>query len=99
MGSKRSDIHDRVLNADSLEEIEKAYREWAEDYESDLVDLAGYVAPAICADALLNCLPDNSATVLDAGCGTGLVGERLAEAGVARIDGLDYSTDMLKRAA
>lgn len=99
MGSPRSDIHDRVLNAASLDEIEQAYSEWAKDYDSDLVDLAGYVAPAICADALLEYLPDKSVSVLDAGCGTGLVGERLAEGGVALIDGLDYSADMLNMAA
>jgi predicted TPR repeat methyltransferase len=97
--SKRSDVHDRVLNASSLEDIETGYRAWASDYDKDLIDEAGYVAPKQCAEALRELLPDSGATVLDAGCGTGLVGVYLAEAGVAAIDGLDYSQDMLDVAA
>lgn len=97
--SKRSDVHDRVLNASSLDDIESGYRAWASDYDKDLVDDAGYVAPKQCAEALRDLLPDSGATVLDAGCGTGLVGVYLAEAGVDAIDGLDYSQDMLDVAA
>lgn len=97
--SKRSDIHDRVLNASSLQDIEDAYRDWAGDYDQDLVEGSGYVAPRQCATTLRELLPDTGAAVLDAGCGTGLVGHYLAEAGVQTIDGLDYSKDMLDVAA
>lgn len=97
--SKRSDIHDRVLNAGSLQDIEDAYRDWAGDYDRELVEGAGYVAPRQCATTLRELLPDTGAAILDAGCGTGLVGHYLAEAGVQTIDGLDYSRDMLDVAA
>lgn len=97
--SKRSDVHDRVLNARSLEDIEAGYRAWAGDYDQDLIDGAGYVAPKQCADALGELLPDSGASVLDAGCGTGLVGVYLAEAGIDAIDGIDFSQDMLDVAA
>jgi len=97
--SKRSEMHDRVLNATSLEDIEGAYGEWAGDYEKDLVEDHGYVAPRQCADTLLELLPDKAVPVLDACCGTGLVGLYLAEAGVQTIDGLDYSSAMLEVAA
>jgi ubiquinone/menaquinone biosynthesis C-methylase UbiE len=36
------------------------------------------------------------AAVLDVGCGTGVVGERLAAHGLVTIDGLDISASMLK---
>jgi predicted TPR repeat methyltransferase len=97
--SKRSDIHDRVLGASSLKDIEEAYREWADNYDQDLVKESGYVAPRQCAAVLGELLPDANAVVLDAGCGTGLVGQYLAEAGVRAIDGIDYSRDMLDVAA
>ena len=95
----RSDIHDRVLNAKSLEDIQRAYRDWARDYDRDLVEEAGYVAPRQCADALRELLPASGATVLDAGCGTGLVGGYLAGTGIAAIDGVDCSPEMLELAA
>jgi len=96
--SKRSEIHDRVLQASSLDDIEKAYREWARDYDRDLVGESGYVAPQRCADALYEQLGATDAPVLDAGCGTGLVGQYLSQRGLGTIDGLDYSPDMLKEA-
>ena len=37
--------------------------------------------------------------ILDVGCGTGLVGERLATLGFSSIDGLDFSPQMLAAAA
>lgn len=97
--SKRSDIHDRVLNARSLDDIEAGYREWAQAYDTELVEEAGYVAPQRCAATLGAHIPDPEAPVLDAGCGTGLVGHYLAESGFARIHGLDYSQEMLDEAA
>jgi len=97
--STRSEIHNRVLSAESLDDIEAAYGEWARKYDEDLVGDSGYVAPALCAEALLSQLSTRNVSVLDAGCGTGLVGERLAAEGVSRIDGLDYSPDMLDVAA
>lgn len=97
--AKRSDVHDRVLNARSLEDIESGYRAWAGDYDQDLVEDAGYVAPKQCAEALRDAMSDPAVPVLDAGCGTGLVGVYLAEKGVESIDGLDYSQDMLDEAA
>jgi predicted TPR repeat methyltransferase len=97
--SRRSDIHDRVLNASSLKDIEDAYRDWAGNYDRELVDDSGYVAPRQCAATLSELLPGPDAVVLDAGCGTGLVGHYLAGAGVSTIDGLDYSRDMLEVAA
>src|SRR5690625_7058731 len=56
----------------------------------------GYQAPTNSADRLSRLLPDQPrAEVLDAGCGTGLVGQALAGYGFEAVDGLDLSTAML----
>jgi predicted TPR repeat methyltransferase len=89
------EIHDRVLEATSSEALAAVYGEWATDYERDLVDDQGYVAPALAVELLLGTLTDRTATILDAGCGTGLVGARLHRAGCTSIDGIDYSSEML----
>jgi len=74
------------------------YDEWAESYDADLADASqGYVAPELAADTVVR-VAGTDGTVLDAGCGTGLVGAALAERGVAVIDGVDVSPGMLERA-
>jgi predicted TPR repeat methyltransferase len=96
--SNRKAIHDRVLNATDKDELASAYSEWAAEYDRDLVDEMGYVAPAITSELLQQYLPDTRARILDAGCGTGLVGQALHQAGFHNLAGLDYSTDMLQQA-
>ncbi|SDU48722.1 class I SAM-dependent methyltransferase [Stappia sp. ES.058] len=81
-------------------EIRSLYRDWAQSYDADTVDGMGYVAPEQAAEVLADRL-DGAAMILDAGCGTGLVGEALSRqktSGVM-IDGIDLSAGMLERAA
>lgn len=80
------------------EECREIYESWAEAYEKDTLEGMGYVAPTIAAETLAPLLPQN-AIVLDAGCGTGLVGSELARRSEAVIDGVDLSTEMLAKAA
>lgn len=94
----RKEIHDRVLNASNVNELASAYSEWADKYDTDLVDEMGYVAHTSCAELLQENLESKDASILDAGCGTGLVGEVLVQNGFQTIDGLDYSQDMLDQA-
>jgi SAM-dependent methyltransferase len=47
---------------------------------------------------LLNAVPRRARSVLDVGCGDGLLCVRLAEAGVQRVVGLDADADVLARA-
>ncbi|WP_029057642.1 class I SAM-dependent DNA methyltransferase [Stappia stellulata] len=81
-------------------EIRALYRDWAGSYEADTIEGMGYVAPHQAAKALSEKL-DTDALVLDAGCGTGLVGEALTRHDIAGlvIDGLDLSPGMLEQAA
>lgn len=93
---KRKEIHKRVLNAKSREELATAYDEWAERYDQDLVDEMGYVAPTLACQQLLGHLENPHAKILDAGCGTGLVGAYLYKHGYHNLEGFDYSAKMLE---
>ena len=84
-----------TLHAADLDELEGIYKNWASNYESDVINLAGYVGHLITSDLLLNYLRNTESTVLDAGCGTGLVGEILYKNNFRNIDGVDFSQEML----
>ena len=58
----------------------------------------GYVAPMIACDLLKGYLDRKAARILDAGCGTGIVGALLHKDGYGNIEGLDYSPQMLAQA-
>jgi ubiquinone/menaquinone biosynthesis C-methylase UbiE len=77
--------------------IRDLYADWAQSYDGDTVGGMGYVAPALAAEALAETLGSAEA-VLDAGCGTGLVGRELDSRIEAAIDGIDLSPGMLERA-
>ncbi len=71
------------------------YDKWSKNYEHDLLHNLGYTAHIIAADALAALLPDRQASIIDIGCGTGLVGQELVRHGFTTIDGIDISEDML----
>ena len=96
--SNRKEIHDRVLHAKTKDELTAAYGEWADAYDKDLVTEMGYVAHLTAAKLLSETLKETNARILDAGCGTGLVGEALYQMGYKNLFGLDYSQHMLDQA-
>ena len=63
------------------------FDDWAPTYDHDLVNEMGYVADAEACRQLETLVPDRQARILDAGCGTGLVGRRLRQAGYKDIHG------------
>ena len=88
----------RVYGARSAEEIREAYDDWASDYDAQ--NLAkGYRVHALAAAYAARHLAPDAGPVLDAGCGTGLVGEALAILGYGPLTGLDISPEMLASAA
>jgi predicted TPR repeat methyltransferase len=89
---------DGVYGAASPEEIAERYDAWASDYEAEMAR-AGYRHPAIAIALLCRWLPRGAAPVLDAGAGTGLVGQWLALLGFPVVEGLDISAGMLAEAA
>ena len=56
----------------------------------------GWMAPREAAGYLARHLEERDAPVLDAGAGTGLVGQALASHGFAHIEALDLSATMLE---
>ena len=89
---------DKVYTAKNHDELMAAYKDWAVDYDNDTVGRFGYVAHIASAEALYKVLDSKDACILDAGCGTGLVGEELAKMGYSLLDALDYSKEMLDEA-
>lgn len=81
----------------SVAETQKIYADWADTYEDDVTRMA-YATPARLATALAAQTTDFSAPVLDYGCGTGLSGVALRDAGFQFIDGTDISPEMLVHA-
>ena len=77
------------------DEVADRYDEWAETYDDELVSWS-YQAPGIAAEMVGTHQPD-ARSVLDVGCGTGLVGKALRARGIAaRIIGLDISQASLR---
>ena len=87
----------RVYEVADPTEVRDYYDEWAATYDAEL-EANGYALPARAAAVLAELAPDRTVPVLDYGCGTGLSGVALTDAGFATVDGADPSTGMLQRA-
>ena len=82
----------------SNQELRKWYDEWATEYEQDMQEIFGYTLPQRGAELMGKILPDRSRQILDAGTGTGLVGQFLSEFGYRNLVGIDLSPGMLEEA-
>ena len=71
----RDDRLEWIYASTTPDELRERYDVWAADYDDDLESMS-WTAPHACAVACLR-HTDTNATVLDAGCGTGLVGAAL----------------------
>lgn len=86
-----------VHSASTNQELINLYATWATQYESDMIQGLGYTMPQDAGRMFAKYVP-TSARVLDAGAGTGLVGQVLAELGYQNIAAMDLSVDMLAEA-
>jgi len=86
-----------VFEAGDREELIRAYARWADRYDEDMLglDLRG---PEIVASLTARYVQDRASPMLDAGAGTGRVGELLAILGYSNLIALDLSNAMLARA-
>ena len=89
---------ERAYDVKGPEDNRELYAEWAETYDSGFVVDSRYVYPQQVAEVFCQGFAHLDQPVLDVGCGTGLVGAELAKAGVAVIDGIDLSPEMLAEA-
>ncbi len=92
------EIWKATYEAETPDELNEAYSQWACDYDRDTCQVMGYVGPRMAARILDDHLDSKKARVLDAGCGTGLVGEALNAMGYENVEAMDYSPDMLQEA-
>ncbi len=101
--SDHSVIND-ALNLDgSPEAVRRYYDNWAENYDRDMQSF-GYLGPRFMADLFDRHSGRSdgdrpSMRILDAGCGTGLLGEELSQLDYPPIDGFDLSPEMARQAA
>lgn len=78
-------------------ELEERYDEWASEYNKDLATDFSYLAPERAARVFASHVPRH-ARILDAGAGTGLVGEALSHLGYNQMFAMDLSQGMLEEA-
>ena len=87
-----------VFNAKDSQEVAEFYDASAEDYERRILSW-GYSTHAVAAWFFGRYVkPEDGAAVLDAGVGTGLIGDILAPLGYRDLVGNDISTNMLELA-
>lgn len=77
--------------------VEGLFDEYADQFDSHLVQVLRYQTPRVLVDTLRRVHPQPFASALDLGCGTGLVAP-LLQGLVPRIDGIDLSQRMLDKA-
>jgi predicted TPR repeat methyltransferase len=98
VGENEAALLKRAYALTTQAEGAQLYREWAATYDRTMVDGLGYLSPAVLADLFARCVRWRDQTVLDLGCGTGLVGAELVRHGFTDFDGLDLSTEMMTEA-
>ena len=85
----------RAYHAKSSQENTDVYDDWADEYEQHMKNV-GYTHPAIVAAMVTRQVDPTTDPVLDAGAGTGILGEILSALGYPNIVGFDASPGMLK---
>jgi len=97
MNEKQEDRVQWVYSSRNNSELSERYDIWAKDYDEDLSEVFGWIAPRTASDYLAKYVSPDS-NVLDAGAGTGLVGLALAEHGFQNLTAMDLSAGMLREA-
>lgn len=91
---KRLDV-ETAYKVETPDDNVELYRQWASTYDDDFVERTNYVQFEHVADELAKRKDGVAGSVLDVGCGTGVVGIALRERGFDTVDGIDISTEML----
>ena len=92
-----SRILKKVYAASTNDELEAAYDEWADQYDSHVTSF-GWKSPAVVAGLFGRYVRNSNARVLDAGAGTGMMGELFMIMGYGDLTGIDLSNGMLSKA-
>jgi len=97
MSTERDSRLQWIYASRGTDQLRERYDVWAAHYDDDLDDLL-WTAPQTSAERCHHFAAPGS-EILDAGCGTGLVGLALAQLGHTKIVGFDLSPGMLQRSA
>ena len=84
-----------VYAAETSEGLAAVYDRWSDGYDRYMNE-GGYRHPAVCAALIARYISNLQAPLLDAGVGTGLVGDLLGLLGYRKLTGIDISKSMLK---
>ena len=84
-----------VYSSQNEQELEERYDQWAEEYDADLESDFGWISPQRTSDFVAKHVA-REGSILDAGAGTGLVGECLHEMGFNNMTAMDLSLGMLE---
>jgi predicted TPR repeat methyltransferase len=87
----------KVFAARNNRELTEGYDAWAERYDQDVLRF-GYKIPAIVTGFVGRYLRPAAGAILDAGAGTGILGETLKLLGYESLVGIDLSRGMLEKA-
>ncbi|MFC1939279.1 class I SAM-dependent DNA methyltransferase [Chloroflexota bacterium] len=93
----RSERVQWIYSSSDNKELEERYDQWAKDYDTDLDEGFGWLGPHRAVEFFARHVP-NAARILDAGAGTGLVGELLTRQGYSNLVAMDLSKGMLDEA-
>ena len=78
--------------------IQKIYQQWASEYDGDNDEALGTVSQPTMVSLFEGVAETKDLSLLDVGCGTGLVGRYLQQAGFTHFEGTDISQEMLSYA-
>lgn len=87
---------DAAYRIEDEAEMIEFYRQWAQDYDQQMLERLGYISPERIARLLAEHLPDSRSCIFDVGCGTGLTCLLLSQLGYRNLDGIDISPDMVR---
>ena len=97
MAERNSNPVQWVYSSKNNIELTERYDEWAGEYDNDLIRDFGWTATETAAQYLVKYTNPDS-IILDAGAGTGLVGEALSRKGFKNLTAMDMSKGMLEQA-
>ena len=86
---------DRIVKAGGGDEVQREYDDWAPSYDADHLGFGGVLLTHFIG-MFCRHVPREAAPILDAGAGTGRMGETLAMHGYGGIVGIDLSPGMLE---
>jgi predicted TPR repeat methyltransferase len=84
-----------VYEAKGADDVAALYDQWAASYDAEMAS-TGYRHPQACVALFARHVMRGSAPILDAGAGTGLIGQWLQTLGYPEVEALDISEGMLK---